>query len=70
MELCYRIYWTMRLRRRNRKKEENRYICLNIGVEQNMIHLVVSNYISESVLQNNALLETSKKKISSCTELV
>ena len=26
-----------------------------------MIHLVVSNYISESVLQNNALLETSKK---------
>ena len=43
------------------EKEENRYICLNIGVEQNMIHLVVSNYISESVLQNNALLETSKK---------
>lgn len=43
------------------KKEENRYICLNIGVEQNMIHLVVGNYISESVLQNNALLETSKK---------
>ena len=43
------------------EKEENRYICLNIVVEQNMIHLVVSNYISESVLQNNALLETSKK---------
>lgn len=43
------------------EKEENRYICLNMGVEQNMIHLVVSNYISESVLQNNALLETSKK---------
>lgn len=43
------------------EKEENRYICLNIGVEQNMIHLVVGNYISESVLQNNALLETSKK---------
>ena len=43
------------------EKEENRYICLNIGVEQNMIHLVVSNYIAESVLQNNALLETSKK---------
>lgn len=43
------------------EKEENRYICLNIGVEQNMIHLVVDNYISESVLQNNALLETSKK---------
>lgn len=43
------------------EKEENRYICLNIGVEQNMIHLVVSNYISESILQNNALLETSKK---------
>lgn len=43
------------------EKEENRYICLNIGVEQNMIHLVVSNYISESVLQNNTLLETSKK---------
>lgn len=43
------------------EKEENRYICLNIGVEQNMIYLVVSNYISESVLQNNALLETSKK---------
>ena len=43
------------------EKEENRYICLNVGVEQNMIHLVVSNYISESVLQNNALLETSKK---------
>ena len=43
------------------EKEENRYICLNIGVEQNMIHLVVCNYISESVLQNNALLETSKK---------
>ena len=43
------------------EKEENRYICLNIGVEQNMIHLVVSNYISESVLQNNALLETSKQ---------
>lgn len=43
------------------EKEENRYICLNIGVEQNMIHLVVSSYISESVLQNNALLETSKK---------
>ena len=44
-----------------KEKEENRYICLNMGVEQNMIHLVVSNYISESVLQNNALLETSKK---------
>lgn len=43
------------------EKEENRYICLNIGVEQNMIHLVVSNYIAESVLQNNTLLETSKK---------
>ena len=43
------------------EKEENRYICLNMGVEQNMIHLVVSNYIAESVLQNNALLETSKK---------
>ena len=43
------------------EKEENRYICLNIGVEQNMIHLVMSNYISESVLQNNVLLETSKK---------
>lgn len=43
------------------EKEENRYICLNIGVEQNMIHLVVSNYISESILQNNALLEKSKK---------
>ncbi len=26
-----------------------------------MIHLVVSNYIAESVLQNNTLLETSKK---------
>lgn len=43
------------------EKEENRYICLNMGVEQNMIHLVVSNYIAESVLQNNTLLETSKK---------
>ena len=43
------------------EKEENRYICLNIGAEQNMIHLVVSNYIAESVLQNNTLLETSKK---------
>ena len=31
------------------EKEENRYICLNMGVEQNMIHLVVSNYIAESI---------------------
>lgn len=42
------------------EKEENRYIRLNIGMEQEMLHLVVSNYISESVLKNNALLETSK----------
>ena len=28
--------------------------------EQEMLHLVVGNYISESVLKNNALLETSK----------
>lgn len=30
------------------EKEENRYICLNIGVEQNMIHLVVSKTISQN----------------------
>ena len=42
------------------EKEENRYIRLNIGMEQEMLHLVVGNYISESVLKNNALLETSK----------